>query len=131
MPVAGTYKCCAGHLTDSLRAPRSARPGKENQDRSPGEARDVGIEIDIPLRITCIAGDMVDSEDLSVHLLRPRIVNQAFTAWTSSVRVTSSPTRNPPVSRVVFHVNPKSFLLIFVVADMPIRVLPHGSVAGA
>src|ERR1700675_722406 len=45
--------------------------------------------------------------------------------------VTSSHTRNPPVSRAVFHVNPKSFRLIFVVADMPIRVLPHGSVAGA
>src|SRR5690348_1855098 len=45
--------------------------------------------------------------------------------------VTSSPTRIPPVSSAAFQVNPKSLRLIFVVADNPIRVLPHGSFVGS
>src|SRR5258707_15739497 len=55
---------------------------------------------------------------------------QAFTNSTSSVMVTSSPTRIPPVSSAVFQVKPKSLRLIFVVADTAIRVLPQGSFAG-
>ena len=35
------------------------------------QAQDVGVEIDIRLRITCDRGHMVDSEDLFVHLLPP------------------------------------------------------------
>jgi hypothetical protein len=41
--------------------------------------------------------------------------------------VTSSPTRTPPVSSAVFHLNPKSFLLMTVLAEAAIRTLPHGS----
>ena len=33
----------------------------------------------------------------------------------------------PPASSTAFHVMPKSARLIFVVADAPIRTLPHGS----
>ena len=43
----------------------------------------------------------------------------------------SSPTINPPASSAAFQVSPKSLRLIFVVADTPIRVLPHGSFAAA
>jgi hypothetical protein len=35
------------------------------------QAQDVGVEIDIRLRITRDRGDMVDSEDLLAHLLPP------------------------------------------------------------
>src|ERR1700720_3634741 len=55
---------------------------------------------------------------------------QAFTNSTSRVMVISSPTRIPPVSRAVFQVKPKSFRLIFVVAETAIRVLPQGSFDG-
>src|SRR6266699_4796947 len=55
---------------------------------------------------------------------------QAFTNCTSSVMVTSSPTRMPPVSSVAFQVKPKSLRLIFVVAEVAIRVLPQGSFVG-
>ena len=45
--------------------------------------------------------------------------------------MTSSPTRTPPASSAAFHVNPKSFLLMTVLAEAAIRTLPHGSlVAG-
>ena len=44
----------------------------------------------------------------------------------SSVIVTSSPTSTPPVSRAAFQASPKSLRLIFVVAESPMRVLPHG-----
>src|SRR6266849_3859398 len=60
---------------------------------------------------------------------RPMI--HAFTNWTSSVMVTSSPTRIPPVSSAAFQVRPKSLRSIFVVAVNPTRVLPHGSLAAA
>src|SRR6185369_9961903 len=40
---------------------------------------------------------------------------------------TSSPTITPPVSRVLFQVKPKSFLLILVVAEAPFLIFPHGS----
>src|SRR5690242_21951890 len=53
----------------------------------------------------------------------------AFTASTSKVIETSSPTRMPPVSSAAFHVRPKSLRLILVVAVQPILVLPHGSLA--
>ena len=44
---------------------------------------------------------------------------------------TSSPTKTPPVSSAVFHVNPKSFVLMMLLAEAAIRTLPHGSlVAG-
>src|SRR5690348_18109264 len=56
---------------------------------------------------------------------------QAFTACTSRVIVTSSPTRMPPVSNAAFQVRPKSLRLNFVVADKPLRVLPHGSFPGS
>src|SRR6266478_2190237 len=86
-------KCGVGHLTGSPPAHRSSRPGKESQDRArmpdtitiiemirleivevhrelyQAQAQDVGVEIDIRLRITCDRGQMVDSEDLFVHLL--------------------------------------------------------------
>src|SRR5882762_7988873 len=55
---------------------------------------------------------------------------QAFTNSTSSVMVTSSPTRMPPVSSAVFQVRPKSLRLIFVVADTATRVFPQGSFVG-
>src|SRR5712692_7313442 len=55
---------------------------------------------------------------------------QAFTNCASSVMVTSSPTRMPPVSSAEFQVRPKSLRLIFVVADRPTRVFPQGSLAG-
>ena len=57
-------------------------------------------------------------------------VRQAFTNSTSSVMVTSSPTRMPPVSSAAFHVRPKSLRLIVVTAEIGTRVLPHGSFAG-
>src|SRR5258708_23427968 len=44
--------------------------------------------------------------------------------------VTSSPTRMPPVSRAAFQVSPKFFRLIFVLAEIATRVLPHGSLVG-
>jgi hypothetical protein len=44
--------------------------------------------------------------------------------------VASSPTRIPPVSRVAFHVKPKSFRLILVLAEIATRVLPQGSLVG-
>src|SRR6266567_730169 len=50
---------------------------------------------------------------------------------TSSVMFTSSPTSTPPVSRAEFQVRPKSFRLILVVAESPMRVLPQGSLPGA
>src|SRR5260370_37764673 len=56
---------------------------------------------------------------------------QAFTNSTSSVMVTSSPTRIPPVSSAGFQDKQKSLRLIFVVADTAIRVLHQGSFAGA
>ena len=62
--------------------------------------------------------------------LTARPINQAFTNCTSSVMVTSSPTRMPPVSRAAFQVRPKSLRLIFVVAETATRVLPQGSFAG-
>ena len=43
----------------------------------------------------------------------------------------SSPTSTPPVSSAEFHVRPKSFRLILVVAERPMRVLPQGSLPGA
>ena len=49
----------------------------------------------------------------------------------STVMWTSSPTRMPPVSRAAFQFRPKSLRLIFVVAERPMRVLPHGSLPGA
>ena len=54
----------------------------------------------------------------------------AFMNCKSSVMVTSSPTRRPPLSSAAFQVRPKSLRLILVVADTPTRVLPHGSFAG-
>jgi hypothetical protein len=87
-------KCGVGHLTGSPPTLRSVRPGKESQDRArmsdavtvikmictrvvevhrqfhQAQAEDVGVEIDIRLRITCDRGDMVDSEELFVHLVR-------------------------------------------------------------
>src|SRR5450631_815402 len=50
---------------------------------------------------------------------------------TSRVIATSSPTSTPPVSSAEFQESPKSFLLIFAVAESPIRVLPHGSLPGS
>src|SRR5215468_10559 len=44
--------------------------------------------------------------------------------------VTSSPTRMPPVSSAAFQLNPKSFRLIFVLAETATRVLPQGSLLG-
>src|SRR6266853_3874483 len=55
---------------------------------------------------------------------------QAFMNSTSSVMVTSSPTRMPPVSSAAFQVRPKSLRLILVVAEVAIRVLPQGSFVG-
>src|SRR5690349_768667 len=65
-------------------------------------------------------------------LLRARLLadNQAFTNWASRVMVISSPTRIPPVSRAAFQVKPKSLRLILVLAEIPIRVFPQGSLAG-
>src|SRR5882762_880238 len=54
----------------------------------------------------------------------------AFTNSASRVMVTSSPTRMPPVSRAAFQVKPKSFRLIFALAEIATRVLPHGSLVG-
>src|SRR6266478_3136752 len=48
-------------------------------------------------------------------------------SWTSKLMVTASPTSRPPASRAAFQVRPKSFRLIRVVAESPIRVFPHGS----
>src|SRR5437016_360076 len=45
----------------------------------------------------------------------------------SKVIVTASPTSRPPASKAAFQVRPKSFRLIRVVAESPIRVFPHGS----
>src|SRR5712692_4912106 len=58
------------------------------------------------------------------------MIIQAFTNSTSSVMVTSSPTRMPPVSSAAFQVRSNSLRLIFVVADTATRVLPQGSFAG-
>src|SRR5208337_799406 len=66
----------------------------------------------------------------AAHFLHDRDV-YALMNCTSSVIVTSSPTRMPPVSSAAFHVSPKSLRLIFVVAESPIRVLPQGSLPGA
>src|ERR1700693_2933223 len=55
---------------------------------------------------------------------------QPLTNSISRVMVTSSPTIRPPVSRTGLQVRPKSLRLIFVVADNPTRVLPHGSFIG-
>src|SRR5713101_4842954 len=48
-------------------------------------------------------------------------------SWTSKLMDTASPTSRPPASRAAFQVRPKSFRLIRVVAESPIRVFPHGS----
>ncbi len=53
-----------------------------------------------------------------------RLIAQAFMNSTSS-EVTSSPTTMPPVSSTAFQVKPKSLRLIFVVAEIAIRVLPQ------
>src|ERR1035437_10110456 len=50
---------------------------------------------------------------------------------TSRVMPMSSPTSTPPVSSAEFQVRPKSFRLILVVAERPMRVLPQGSLPGA
>ena len=47
----------------------------------------------------------------------PQARFKAFTNSTSSVMVTSSPTRMPPVSSAAFQVRPKSLRLILVVAE--------------
>src|SRR5262249_46702970 len=50
-------------------------------------------------------------------------------ACADTLILTSSPTRNPPVSSAVFHISPKSFRLIVSSVSKPTRVLPQGSFA--
>src|ERR1043165_6857641 len=49
---------------------------------------------------------------------------------TSKDIATSSPTNIPPASSTLFQFRPKSLRLTRVVAERPIRVLPHGSFVG-
>src|SRR5579863_291019 len=49
----------------------------------------------------------------------------------STVMWTSLPTSQPPVSRAAFQFRPKSLRLILPLAEMPMRVLPQGSLFGA
>src|ERR1041384_2434165 len=54
----------------------------------------------------------------------------ALTNSTSKDIATSSPTNIPPASSTLFQFRPKSLRLTRVVAERPIRVLPHGSFVG-
>ena len=57
----------------------------------------------------------------------------AATFWINSVSKASdisSPTMTPPASVSGFQTNPKSFRLIFAVAETPVRMLPQGSLTG-
>ena len=53
-----------------------------------------------------------------------------FTASTSILNETASPTTAPPASIILFHVSPKSLRLIVVVADAPARASPMGPLIG-
>ena len=55
------------------------------------------------------------------------ILYDCFTYCTSANNLISSPTNTPPVSKAVFHPNPKSLRLIAPFNDKPILVFPHGS----
>lgn len=59
----------------------------------------------------------------------PRRTADCYAACTENDTLTSSPTRNPPVSSAAFQVRPKSLRLMTVSASKPYLAFPHGSLA--